>query len=144
MTEFSEFSPEPEEQAVPNFIQLESPTQLNSEEILQVEFFKVDRFSTDQIIVWIFLKSGDILWATEDDNYIWRTACYWLDENLSGFYSGWYGDVVMPAFEECRTIAYPKERIGTSEFIFVPPLPEPPPNFFQKVLSRMFGKKPVT
>ena len=76
-------------------------------EVEKVVFFKRDELTTDLICceIQIRTKEGLQTWFSHEETQEWEALLSQL-EKLSGFDMNWRQKVVLPAFEECRTVVF--------------------------------------
>ncbi len=89
-------------QAIDRTILNELP--LNS--ISKVEIYKRDEITTDLISCDVFL--GEKYYSFHEEMAGWEKLLDHLAE-LPGFEEDWRNSVVLPAFDECRTIAFERQ-----------------------------------
>lgn len=73
-------------------------------QLRQVEFYKVDRITVDDVCCDLLTDDGQVLTIHEEQEG-WAAAVAWL-EQLPGFHPAWRRDVLETPFAENRTLAY--------------------------------------
>jgi hypothetical protein len=79
---------------------------IEGREVVHIEAFKQDCFTFDRICLWFKLSDGSGVVISEDQvGYLEAEDAM---HKALGFDNSWRDKVVLPPFEECRTVLYEK------------------------------------